>query len=152
MRQKLMTTSVIKKRRAFTLIELLIAITIFVILATAAIPSLKNSASNMRLDASSRELQSFINRLRQQAIVDSNLIVLNIAQNNFAARLKGQDDVFRKYSADAALRVESNKTEVLFYPDGRIDPVEINLIAQNGSCRKLTTKGVFGAVKLLPKE
>jgi len=141
-----------QNRSALTFIEILIAVIILAILAGATMPNLRNTAANIQLDTSARSLQAFADYLRQRSIIDGKIVILNINGNDFSAKFRGENAGLKQYSAPGQIKTESDKAEVFFYPDGRIDAVEIILTAKNNYRRVLTTKGIYGALKLLPKE
>lgn len=157
MKPRLMMIFVIKgpgrrSNGALTFIEILIAVVILVILASGAMPNLRTAITNVQLDTSAQQLQAFMDYLRQRSIIDGKVVILNIDGNEFLAKFREQDAALRKYSVPGQIKTESDKPEVFFYPDGRIDAVEIVMTAKNNYRRVLTTKGIYGAVKLLPKE
>lgn len=137
---------------ALTFIEILIVVVILVILSASAMPNLRTAVTNVQLDTSARQLQTLMDYLRQRSIIDGKVVILNIDGNEFLAKFNGEDAVLRKYSIPGRIKAQSDKPEVFFYPDGRIEAIEIVLTAKNNSRRVLTTRGVYGAFKLLPEE
>lgn len=57
-----------QKMKGFTLIELIITITVLAILATIAVPSFNSSLNRQKLNASARELMSKLVEARTQAL------------------------------------------------------------------------------------
>lgn len=119
-------------RAGFTLIELIFVVVILAVLIGIAIPALKNTFESMALDNFARELQGRMQYLSQRAIVQQEPVVLDI----------------KTYALPENLTLESDKDEVLFYPDGTIDPVNIVITGAQGKNIILTTEGAYGKIKL----
>jgi prepilin-type N-terminal cleavage/methylation domain-containing protein len=140
--------------KAFTLIEFLLVIIISGILITAALPQLRRSFDNFRLTNFASELQVFMTFLRERAIVEGKIIYLNIdhENNKLLAQIKEAKEALKTLTLPRGLFLESEKKQILFYPDGRIDSVTVAAVNCDGQKITLTTKGVFGGVKILAQE
>jgi prepilin-type N-terminal cleavage/methylation domain-containing protein len=117
----------------FTFIELLIVITLLGILTALSLPQFKRSAEHIQLTNASRQLQSYINFLSQRAIVETKPIRL----------ILGTD-----YRLPDGIQLETDQPEINVYPDGSIDKVTITLTNRQKENITLTTRGVFGGIKI----
>ena len=143
-----------KTHSAITFIELLLVIVIIGILIGISTPSFRKTFNHLRLNSFSRELQTFMNYLRQRSIVEGKLIYLNIDNDTreYWAKVKDVKNRLRTYKIAAEIRIEAEQKQIIFYPDGNIDKVTIDLIGSDNQKITLTTKGVFGGVKLQSQE
>ena len=71
----------LKKRNGFTLVEMMIVIAIFAILAAIAIPSFGIYTRNKALQSAARELAADIELVRQRAKADSTTYTLQFIDN-----------------------------------------------------------------------
>ncbi len=101
-----------RNQSALTFIEILIAIVIIAILAASAMPNLRAAAANIQLDASTRQLQAFMDYLRQRSIIDGKVVILNIDGNEFLAKFREKDAALKKYSVPGQIKIESDKREI----------------------------------------
>ena len=138
-------------KRSVTFIELILVIGIIVILAGISIPLFRGTFSNLELDAFARELQGTMNFLRQRAIVEGRVILFNIDtdRQEYWAQIQDESARLKTYRIPAEIRLECENKEIAFYPDGDIDKVDMKITHQNNRSFILTTKGVFGGVKIL---
>lgn len=141
-------------RRAFTFIELLFVILIIGILVAVSIPNFRKTFNNLELNNFSRELQAVMNYLHQSAIVEGKAIYLNIdnEERQCLAQDKENAKKFKAFRIPDGINVVTEKTEIFFYPDGAIDAATIKISNANGQEIDLTTKGIFGGVKIATKE
>ncbi len=140
----------IKLLTGFTLIELLFVIIILSILIAIALPQLKNNYTSLQLSTFSQDLQSYMVYLRQQSIVAQETFMLNIdngAREYWAGILNDKNRLKTVYIPQD-IQVAADQTQIAFYPDGSIDNVTIKLSDANKQAISLTTKGVYGSVKV----
>jgi len=69
-------------KRGFTLVELLIAVAIFAILAGISLPTFQSFLAQRRLNGATRELHSNLMSMRMQAVSENKWIALNIDSNH----------------------------------------------------------------------
>jgi prepilin-type N-terminal cleavage/methylation domain-containing protein len=137
----------------FTLIELLFAIIIIGILIAVSLPNFRKNFDSLGLNNFAAELQSFMNYLKERSIVEGEIIYLNLdGDRQLWAEIKNKQSRLRTLSLPQGLDFKTEKEQILFYPDGQIDAVTINLANQHGQKITLTTKGVFSGVKILTQE
>ena len=138
-------------KRAFTFIELLFIVIIIAVLVAVSFPNLRKSFNNIELNSFSREFEAVINYLKQRSIVDITMIHLNIdnEKKEYYAVKAESSERFKTYRIPDGIRIEMEGNEkIAFYPDGSIEKVTIRLINSDNQEVVLTTKGVYGGVKV----
>ncbi|MCX5712169.1 MAG: prepilin-type N-terminal cleavage/methylation domain-containing protein [Candidatus Omnitrophica bacterium] len=143
------------RHKALTFIELLVVIIIIGMLAGLAFPNLRRSFNSAQTEEFSRQLQFTMNYLRDKSVVEQKVIFLSFDPQgkSYSAWFQAQNLMFKTYSLPAGIDIRISKKSnpddpaVYFYPDGRIDAVDIG-IACAGKSIILTTEGVFGKVKI----
>jgi len=138
------------KRKAFTFIELFLVIAILGILIGVSVPTFRKAFQSQQLKSFTQELQSLINYLHERAVVEEKIIYLNIddEKKEYWTGIKDNPDRLKTYRIPYDIRVVMDKQEILFYPDGRIEPVTITLTSPGQESIFLTTKGIFGGAKV----
>jgi prepilin-type N-terminal cleavage/methylation domain-containing protein len=138
----------------FTLIELLFVVIILGILTGVSLPRFKETFLTLQLDSFSQELQGLMNYVHERAVIEGKVFFLNIDNGAKEYWVIGKGDLqrFKTYRLPGDISVEADKEEIAFYPDGSIDKVNINIITSRNQSVILTTKGIFGGVKLLRKK
>lgn len=136
--------------RGYTFIEILFVVIIVGILVAVSLPGFRNTFSNLQLNNASSQLQSFMNYLAERAVVEGKIIYFNIDSENkeFLAKVKDTPVPLKTYSLPKDMAIETDRKQVFFYPDGSIDNVTVKLTHPNNKSVTLTTKGVYGRVKL----
>jgi len=147
----------------FTLIELVFVVVIISVLALALGLNLKNSLGNFQLNEAAWRLQVFMQYLRNRSIVELRSIRL-VFENDLNRYWAGycedeSNQPIKIYSFPKGLKfkVEKNNTtidnsQVIFYPDGKIDKVTISITSDTAGRQILTTEGVFGGVRLVKEQ
>jgi len=147
----------------FTFIEILIVVTVIGILTGISLPRLKKTFDNLQLNGFSRELQSTINYLYQRSVVGGKAITLTVDNDKREIRSEIQADggqaIGKTYPIPQGLVVsievdpsQGDGNQIRFTPDGLISKANIVVTGTGNESIVLTTKGVFGGVKILPRE
>ncbi|MFH1355022.1 MAG: hypothetical protein ABIH19_02615 [Candidatus Omnitrophota bacterium] len=91
-----------------------------------------------------------MNYLTEHSIVTGEVIYLNIdnAVKRYWAENKEGAIILRAYRIPAEIEIESEAKQIVFYPNGDLDKVQIKIINLDFQSVTLTTKGVFSGVKL----
>ena len=141
-------------RKGFTLIEILFVVIILSILIGFSIPQLRKTYENLELNNFARELSFFMNYLCEQSIVMEETIYLNIDNDNkkYWASVKSDKLKLKTATIPDDIKLETQQKQIAFYPDGSIDKVMIKVLNASSQYLSLTTKGVFGSVKIQTKE
>lgn len=136
--------------KGFTLIEILFVVIILSILIGFSIPQLKNTYKNLELNNFARELGSYMNYLSEQAIVTGEAISLSIDADNkkYFAVVMSDKSILKTVIIPDGIKLATDQKQIAFYPDGSIDKVTIKLSNDLDQYVNLTTKGVFGSVKI----
>ncbi len=138
------------KNKAFTFLELVIVVLIVGILLGVAIPSLKKTYDNYQIQDFSKNLQNFLNYIHERAVIEDKVILFFVddASNRYYAKYQNMTVVEGgKIPTGLKVDLETEDDEFIFYPDGEISGVDINIADKNDNAVKLSTKGVFGFVK-----
>ncbi len=143
-----------------TFIEIFLVILIIGALVAISFPNLKSSFNNIQLNSFSQELLGYMNYLRERSIVEQKIIFLTVDIDNreYWAKIKDGQERLKTHAIPPDMQIEFVKlnnpqdSQIIFYPDGSIDNVTIAVANLDNQKITLTTKGVFGGVKLLPQE
>ena len=138
------------EKKSLTFIEVLIVVIIIGILIRISVVQLKGLYLNLLLKNTCRQLQSFMNYISQHSIVRGEVVYLNIDNDNKKYWAEAGDGkiALRARRIPDAINIESQKQQIVFYPDAKIDKITIKLINPDNESMILTTEGVYGGVKL----
>lgn len=141
----------LERGAGFTLIEVLIVVIIVSILAVISLPQFKKTFNEIQLHSFSQELLSFMNYARERSIVEGKIISFGIdnEKKEYWAIEKDALQRLKTRHIPDAIQIEMDRKEILFYPDGYIDKATLKIINADNRTLSLTTKGVFGGIKLL---
>lgn len=132
------------KRASFTLIEILIVVILLGVVAGLAVPNFSSAYNGFLLSEAAKDLSFVMRYAQDRSVIRSakHKLVLDtqntrywleetqgstegrIADDNFV-RINGRFG--RDFHIPEGITVESDKTEALFYPDGKIDKIRIYL-------------------------
>jgi prepilin-type N-terminal cleavage/methylation domain-containing protein len=138
----------------FTVIEILLVTILIAILAGISIPRVQKFNASWKLKNSTREFQSFLQYLIQCAIAERTIVTLSLDDktNTFSARFKNDPEKIRTFHVPVDITVTIEQPTISFYPDGNNDHIKLTFRSQNEQSITLTTKGVFGGIKVEPQE
>lgn len=143
-----------KAKRAFTLIELIFVIAILLVLIAVSLPNLRKNFNNLQLANFSREMRAFMIYLHDRAVVERKIIILSLDtdKNEYTANVAGEEKILKKYAIPSGINISANADKILFYPDGRIDNIDIQISCSDNQSIRLISKGLYGKVKLRPEQ
>lgn len=145
---------------AFTLIELFIVSVVILILISVSTPLFRKTFSGLELKEAASNISSFITLAQHRAVADGSVCKVVFDYENKTYRLfvaSGQEyatvnDRFgRLFHIPANIEIEGAVNEILFYPDGHCDKIEIKLTNKDNETLKLLTTGVMGNVVVAPE-
>jgi len=116
-------------RQGFTLIELMVMITVFTAMVTIALPPLNNYLRSNQLDTEADRLAADLQYARSIAIRDSRILRFTGADGNYTLTDAVSGDVIRQRDFDGGCTFALNVTAD-FYPWGMADAMVISV----GSC------------------
>lgn len=102
-----------KRESGFTLIEMMIVLAVFAIMAMIAIPSFMSLLPGMRLNGSARDIFVTMNLTRMQAVAKNTvgIIKFDTANNTFTAWLDDPAGTAGSYDAGTDTLIKSGSTE-----------------------------------------
>lgn len=145
-----MISAIGNDKKGLTFIELFIVILIIAILAGISIPSFKRTFDNLQLNSFAKDTQSLMNYLQQRSKVENRVIALRMSPEDRKLSASYLDDakIIKTSVIPQGVSININQDQILFYPDGSMDKVNINLSNQYNNKIVLTTKGVFNAISI----
>jgi len=158
-------------RGGFTLIELIIVVTILAIMSAAVMPVFSGSFSKIQADHSVRDFVATVRFAQEHAVtagVEFRLYVdpeLNTYGLGRLAAVDGEDKIFEPVAIQQqetvqlpwrltlkAVRAKKEKERggyyVAFYPSGACDDARINITNEEGKTFYVDTKGGIGRLKV----
>ncbi|MFA5363201.1 MAG: prepilin-type N-terminal cleavage/methylation domain-containing protein [Candidatus Omnitrophota bacterium] len=135
--------------KGYTFIELICVVVILGVLAGVSMPVLKNVFLGVQLESTAQELCSLMDYVRQRSLLERGIIRIHISLDKaeYWVTADGSTKRLKTLRVPSGINIESDKEEICFYPDGRIDKADIRLAVSSGKNVLLTTRGVLGGVK-----
>jgi prepilin-type N-terminal cleavage/methylation domain-containing protein len=132
---------------AFTLIEILLVVVIMGVILALAAPNFSNGYGRFQLNQTVDDLLSVSRWAQAMAIGQERIYSLSLSSDRLSYRLEristddennGQDNfepvngaLGRMHAIPGAVRLETDKDRIEYYPDGTIDPATIELSCSN---------------------
>ena len=137
-------------RRGFTLFEILIVALLLGVLLGVSWPRLSRSFKTLELQGFSSGLAHHLEFWRQRAMVTGKIFFLEVDAGFRQVVIREQDQPkqFKVYPIPAGIRLEVDKEEVYFYPDGTMDSVRFRASLEDGTTCDVVTKGALGGVQV----
>jgi type IV fimbrial biogenesis protein FimT len=140
-----------KQSRGLTVIELLVALSIFALLVAFGIPGLKAFFKNVEINNSLRTVTLALNSARYKAIENNKSVKLAIESNKFILLEKRNEawEPFMDFDPGDKVTVSMN-TSPVFYPEGYIVPLcTINVCCEEA--RYTITISIEGRIKVVKR-
>lgn len=147
------------RNRSFTLLELLIVFGIIAALVAIATPLFRRTFTSLELQEAAENLNKLIAFAQQEAIVNraphklsfdfekgTYRLLKGVAAEGQTGYVQLKDRYGREFRMPQGIDLEGTVSEIIFYPDGHSDKVEIRLISKNGDAVRMATTGVLGNV------
>lgn len=139
-----------KRPNGFTLLESLLVLAIISLATTLAFTQFYQFRQKPNLEKSIQSLSSFVNVVRQQAIVSQSVVALEIETKSgrFASRPGTKkfelDNAFSVSVETAKELVDGNAANIVFNPDGSSSGGYIQLKAASGKFGRITINWLTG--------
>lgn len=126
--------------RGFTLVELMVTVSVIAILAAVAVPGMTALINNSRLNGQSEEMLSSLQLARAESIrrnarvtvcpsTDGSTCASSTAWTQWIVRghdnVNGTDDVIRSNTASGGVQVSGPAAGIVFKPSGLIDAQQV---------------------------
>jgi len=145
-----------KRRRpaaGFTLVELTLVVLLIAVLTGLSVPLLKGASADLALKDTSFNITQMIGYAQEMTLLDKESYALNLDPEKATfwltrsgAAIKGRaGKVFR---LPRGIKMESEKTAVFFYPDGRADDAEIKLTGKSAAGKVIRVNGLLNEVEV----
>ena len=147
----------IKKRAGFTLVELILVILLLSVITAISSPLFKKTFQNLQVRNAALNMAKIAGFAREMAIIEGANYKLKIDPKSRSfwltklvyspdkseyKRIGGKQG--RKFFLPKDVRIDSEKKEIIFYPDGRSDKAKINLTDEKQKGYLVLIKG-FGS-------
>ncbi len=150
---------IMKDPKGYTLIEVLLVVVLFGIVATAVFPNLKQFYGRAVFDSTVQRLLKTVEYARARAVMENTFLRLscNTAEQTYELQIQSRPDqgreefiplggkFGRRYHLPENVHFMTGTTEEVFFnPDGSIGKYTIGLEQENGRKVTLHGKGYFG--------
>lgn len=163
--------SVYPARGGFTLIELIIVVTILAILSMGVVPVFNGSFATLQADHSIRDFAAIVRFAQERAVTDGVefRLYLNPDENSYGierfSKMQDEEKIFkpvivqqqetiqlpRRLTLKTPRAKKQGRTGsyyVAFYPSGACDDARINIANDEGKIFYIDTKGGIGRLKV----
>lgn len=140
-------------KNSFTLIELMFTVVILAILISVSLPNIRKTFNGLELNNTAGHLAAIMNYLKERAVIAQESVYLTIDndKNEYWAQIGNETSRLKTYRFPEEIEIIKEPAEgrIIFYPDGHIDSVIVELINIDQQNITLTTQGVYGGVKII---
>ncbi len=152
----------VKSKKGFTLIEILLVVLMIIVVAGLALPNFSILFERIQLDETAKNIVYLMRYVQNRAMIKERQHELVFDENNHEYWLNeiSSDDeggmaqsapvagrFGRHFSFSPRLTIETDNPEIKFYPDGKIDKVHL-YICNRKSCLTVSTREHLGYVEL----
>lgn len=103
----------------FTLLELLVVLTIFALSLALVGPSVSSGLTGLRMKTSARTLAAALNHARSRAQGSGTAYYAEISEGKVSVSARGEKGVFKEVAMDGEVRLKTGGASVIvFYPAG----------------------------------
>lgn len=143
---------------SFTFLEILIVVIILGVIASISVPRFHETFNNLQLKMAAYDLGQFFRYTQGEAVRDGRTYKIVLENHSYWLMAEKEDGEFERPASrwgrtnmiNNSIEVISEEKEIYFYPEGRIDRVEINL-KRGELTYTLTTKERQGYVEILER-
>ena len=133
--------TLLRTPRGFTLLELVVSVTIIASLIAISTPRFRNTLDNLMFENFCRGLASRMEFLKERASVANAIYRMDFDSANhlFSIKVKKSDDedfmqirdiLYRDIIAPKGVRINVSSPAIIFYPDGSIEAEAIEIVSQ----------------------
>ena len=129
----------------FTLIELVIVLIVLAVASSLAIPAIRPALESVRMEAAARGTASFLDKVRQRAVLERKVFVVRCRTQENQLELEG-DNPFA--IPEKVALVLCSPGEVKYYPQGSATGLTLILRDRGGRERRLTVGAFTGLARV----
>jgi prepilin-type N-terminal cleavage/methylation domain-containing protein len=145
----------IRSQKGFTLLEILVTLTLIVLVIAVAYPSLSRGTAMLSLRTTSRDILNTLRYAREQAVTEQITVNVTVDRENQSLHLTnifGEGN--RQYLLPETVRInrvilggvvsDEGTTTIRFLPNGSSDTVEIQVESRTGSRMSIVSDPIEG--------
>jgi len=148
-------------QKGFTLLEMLITLTVITLVVAVAYPSLSRGTTALSLRTTSRDILSILRYTREKAVTEqAGMRVVLDQDNQSVLMIDDTDNSTRTYWLPEKVKIQGVVTEgveadggistVRFLPNGSSSAVEILIESETGTAIKIVSDPITGVASIQP--
>lgn len=149
-------------KKGFSLIEILLVVILLSIVAVLIIPNFSQSYKSLLLSKTTESLADLMRYAQSRSVMNNHPVNLRF-EEDFSGyqvlQFDGESNSFQKISnrlgqffeVPLDIKVSSETLVIGFYPDGTIDPVEVQ-VCSDKKCYSISSKIQRGFIKVIEKQ